>query len=87
MKDGGNFKEHKGRFLPPIPGQTAESSRGKCFTPNIQDYRIVDFRGAGFSARDKDPFRLVVVFAADYGGCQVWNKGRRIFDVRFGGSP
>ena len=48
MRDGGNFREHKERFLEPIPGQTSHTRRGVYFTPKIQSFRIVDFRKAGF---------------------------------------
>ena len=83
MRDGGNFTEHKERFLEPIPGQSSDSRRGEYFTPKIQSFRIVDFRKAGFRARDKDEFRLVIVFDASFAGCEVWRGGSRLTQVSF----
>lgn len=42
------------------------------------------FRKAGFSRRDTDAFRVVVVFEADYGGCRVVWQGLRIANISFG---
>jgi len=84
MRDGNNFREHVERFLEPFPSQPARSCRGKYFSPLVKDFRILDFRKAGFKARNKDAFRLVAVFEADYGGCQVWWQGKKIFSITFG---
>lgn len=83
MRHGGSFKEHKDRFLAPPPGQKTPSNRGKYFTPAIKDFLIVDFRPAGFRAKDKDAFRLVVVFKEDYVGCKLWSKGVEVGDIVF----
>ena len=84
MHDRGNFKEHKKeRFLKPIPGQPSDSRRGEYFTPKIQDFHVVDFRKAGFRARDKDEFRLVIVFDASFAGCEVWRLGLKVRQISF----
>lgn len=70
MRDGGNFKEHKERFLEPC-SDNHNPNKGKYYTPKIKDYVIMDFRGEAFQEKNKDQFRLIVRFAADYSSCQL----------------
>jgi hypothetical protein len=83
MRLGSSFKEHKDRFLAPLPEQATSSNRGKYFTPLIKDFRIVDFRRAGFQARNTDAFRLLVVFNEDYSGCKLLSQGTEACEIRF----
>eukprot|EP00978_Attheya_sp_CCMP212_P022334 scaffold66538_cov44-Attheya_sp.AAC.1 len=83
MRHGSIFKEHKDGFLAPRPGQATLSNMGKYFTPLIADFLIVDFRPAGFRARDNDVFRLVVVFNEDYSGCKLLSQGAEACEIIF----
>ena len=89
MRQGNNFKEHKERFIEPLPGQPASSDRGKYFTPEIKAFRVVDFEAAGFEAKDKDESRLLVVFSKDYDGCTMtsWSSSgqAKVTTIAFSG--
>ena len=81
MRDGSSFKEHLDRFSPPVSGN---DNRGKYFTPAISEFLIVDFRKSGFRPRNKEAFRLVVVFHNSLNGCDVLSEGKVVKKITFG---
>jgi hypothetical protein len=79
VSDGANIPEHLQRF----------QHGGKCFTPNILDYRVVDFRSDSSKKRktdELDEFEVQVRFSQSYTNATLsFGKSKQQVTVDIGG--